>query len=141
MAWLAGRWSCTPKGHQFNSQSGHMPRLWIWSHVQALMKGNQLMFPSYIEVSFLPHQKNQWTCPQMRIAKKKLQRKKIQSKIEKYKNTKYTFTHLFLGQPGCQNSVWSEVPSLTSLSQALHFSVSSLYLPFTVFTSVNSTIA
>ena len=50
-------WSCTVKDHWFNSQSGHIPALWVWSPVGACMGGSQSMFLSHINVSlpfFLP---------------------------------------------------------------------------------------
>ena len=33
IAQLVGTSSCKPKGCGFDSQSGHMPRLWVWSLV------------------------------------------------------------------------------------------------------------
>ena len=45
--------SCKPKGHRFNSRSGHIPRLQIWSPVRVRTKGNQSMFLSHINVSLL----------------------------------------------------------------------------------------
>ena len=51
MAQLFGVSSCKPKGHGFNSQSGHIPRLWVRSLVGAHTGGNQSMFLSYINVS------------------------------------------------------------------------------------------
>ena len=43
--------SCKPKGHQFDSWSGHMPGLWVWSLVRAHARGNQSMFLSHTDVS------------------------------------------------------------------------------------------
>ena len=45
------------KGRQFDSQSGHMPGLWVQSPLGACAGGSQSMFLSYISVSlplFLP---------------------------------------------------------------------------------------
>ena len=42
---------------RFDSLSGHVPGLWVWSPVGVCMRGNQLMFVSHINVSlpiFLP---------------------------------------------------------------------------------------
>ena len=51
MAQLVGVSSHKPKGHRFDSQSGHMPRLWVRSLVGACVRGNQLMFLSHINGS------------------------------------------------------------------------------------------
>ena len=48
---------CEAKGCQFDSWSGHMPRLWVWSPVGACMRGNWSMALSHISASlplFLP---------------------------------------------------------------------------------------
>ena len=37
---LVGESSYKPKSHMFDSQSGHIPRLWVWSLVGAHMRGN-----------------------------------------------------------------------------------------------------
>ena len=45
------------KGHRFDSQSGHMQGLWVRYPVGVLLRGNQSMFFSHIDVSlplFLP---------------------------------------------------------------------------------------
>ena len=39
------------KSHQFNSQSGNMPGLQVWSPVRVHKRGNQLIFLSHIDVS------------------------------------------------------------------------------------------
>ena len=44
VAVLPSKW----KGYRYNSQSGHMPRLWVQSLVRACTKGNQEMFLSHI---------------------------------------------------------------------------------------------
>ena len=46
VAQLVGASSHRPKGHGFDSQSGYMPRLWVWSLVGAHMAGNQSKFLS-----------------------------------------------------------------------------------------------
>ena len=50
--------ACEPKGHWFNSQSGHMPGLWVGQVPgTGCVRGNQLMYLSHIAVSrplFLP---------------------------------------------------------------------------------------
>ena len=43
VAQLVGASSCNLKGCRFDSQSGHMPRLRVWSLVRALVRGNQSM--------------------------------------------------------------------------------------------------
>ena len=43
---MVGALSCIPKGWGFNSWSGHMPGLWVWSPVRTHMNGNQSMFLS-----------------------------------------------------------------------------------------------
>ena len=43
--------SSKPKGHRFDSRSGHMPRLLVQSPVGAHIRGNQSMFLSHIDVS------------------------------------------------------------------------------------------
>ena len=46
---------CRPKGCSFDSWSGYMSRLWVWSPVGVHTKGNQSMFLSLlsrIDVSF-----------------------------------------------------------------------------------------
>ena len=50
---MVGASSCKPKGHRFNSRSGHIPRLQIWSPVRVRTKSNQSMFLSHINVSLL----------------------------------------------------------------------------------------
>ena len=50
-AQLVGVWSCKPKGRRLDSQSGHMPRLRVWSRVKARMRGSQWRFLSYTNVS------------------------------------------------------------------------------------------
>ena len=52
-----GASSGTPKGHRFNSQSGHIPKLQVPSLVEKPTQGNQSMFLSHISLSlslFLP---------------------------------------------------------------------------------------
>ena len=44
--------SCKPKGRGFDSLSGHMPGLRVWSLVGAHARGNQSMFLSHIDSSF-----------------------------------------------------------------------------------------
>ena len=39
------------KGCWFDSQLGHMPGLWAWSLVGMYVRGNQLMFLSYIDIA------------------------------------------------------------------------------------------
>ena len=51
MAHLVGALSYKLKGCGFNSQSGHMPRLWVQSLVGVLMGGNRPMFLSHIDIS------------------------------------------------------------------------------------------
>ena len=46
VAHSVGTSSCGLKGHGFNSQSGHVPRVWVWFLVVAHAKGNRLMFLS-----------------------------------------------------------------------------------------------
>ena len=46
-----------PKGSQFNSRSGHMPGLRVWSPVRVCARDNPQMFLSHMDVSlplFLP---------------------------------------------------------------------------------------
>ena len=40
------------KGCRFHPHSGHIPKLWVQSLVEACTRGNQLMFPFHINVSF-----------------------------------------------------------------------------------------
>ena len=54
MAQVVGALSHRPKGHKFNSQSGHMPRLWVQSPVRAHITGNQSMFLSLSLLSPFP---------------------------------------------------------------------------------------
>ena len=51
VAQLVGASSRTPGSLRFNSPSGHMPRLWVWSPIEACMQGSQSMFLSQINVS------------------------------------------------------------------------------------------
>ena len=51
VAQLVGAFSHEPKGGRFDSQSGHMPRLWFQSLVSEHMGGHWLMFLSHINVS------------------------------------------------------------------------------------------
>ena len=51
VAQLVGASSHRPKGHGFDSQSGHIPRLWVLSPVPACARGNRSMFLSYIHIS------------------------------------------------------------------------------------------
>ena len=45
LEWLSGLVIALElKGHQFNSWSGHMPGLCVWSPVRALMRDNGPMF-------------------------------------------------------------------------------------------------
>ena len=73
VAQLVGESSHTPKGYGFDSQSGHIPRLWVQSPDKAHSGSSQLMFPSHINVSLclffsLPVPLNAMKkCPQMRI--------------------------------------------------------------------------
>ena len=49
MPQLVGVWSRRPEGHGLDSQSGHMPRLWIWSPgVRVSVGGSRLMFLSLL---------------------------------------------------------------------------------------------
>ena len=41
------------KGHLFDSQSGHMPGLWVWSLVRGCTGGNWSLFLSHIYVSLI----------------------------------------------------------------------------------------
>ena len=59
-AFLSGPWpvwlsfwvsSQKAKGRWLNSQSDHMPGLWVWSPVGAHVRGNRLMFLSHTDVS------------------------------------------------------------------------------------------
>ena len=54
VAQLAGASSLTLKGCGFNSQSGHMPRLHIQPPVRVDVRGNGMMFLSYINVCLSP---------------------------------------------------------------------------------------
>ena len=53
VAQLVGASSCKLEGCRFDSRSGHMPRLQVWSPVGARTRGNRSMFLSHIDV-FLP---------------------------------------------------------------------------------------
>ena len=63
------------KGCLFNSQSGHMSRLWVWSPVGVHMGGKQSMFLPHIDVdlflsfpsSLSKKNGNGIKCPQVRI--------------------------------------------------------------------------
>ena len=46
MAQLVGALFCAPGGRQFDSWSGHMPRLWVRSMIGVHAGGNQPMFLS-----------------------------------------------------------------------------------------------
>lgn len=46
VAHLVDTSSCGLKGHSFNSQSGHIPRVRVWFPVGAHARGTQLTFPS-----------------------------------------------------------------------------------------------
>ena len=46
--------SHTPKGCRFDSRSGHLPRLQVWSLVGLQMEGNQSMFLSHFSLSPSP---------------------------------------------------------------------------------------
>ena len=48
---LVGELSSKLKGCRFDSWSGHMTRLWVWSPVRACMRENGLMFLSHTDVS------------------------------------------------------------------------------------------
>ena len=52
MAQLVGASSHKPKGHEFDSHSGHIPRLQVWPLVGVCERGSPLMFLSPIDVSF-----------------------------------------------------------------------------------------
>ena len=43
---LVGMLSHKPNGHRFDSWSGYMPQLWIWTLVGARMRGKRSMFRS-----------------------------------------------------------------------------------------------
>ena len=51
MAQFVGSLPYKLKGHKFESQSGHMPVLWVRSPVGVHARGSQLMFLSHINVS------------------------------------------------------------------------------------------
>ena len=51
MAQLLGVLSCAPKGCEFNSWSGHTPRLRVWSLAKAGKRDNRLIFLSHINIS------------------------------------------------------------------------------------------
>ena len=52
VAQLVGRaLSHKPKGHQFESQSGHVPELQVRSLVRGNVEGNKLMFLPHIDIS------------------------------------------------------------------------------------------
>ena len=51
LSWLENH-PVKPKGHGFNSQSGHTPGLQVRSLVGACERGNQLMFLTSIFLSF-----------------------------------------------------------------------------------------
>ena len=59
VAQLFGALPCTRKGYRFNSQSGHILRLWVQPPFVVHMGGNQSVFLSQINVSssffFSPH--------------------------------------------------------------------------------------
>ena len=49
VAQLVGASSHKSKGHGFDSWSGHMPKLWVWSPVRACTRGNTSVFsPSFL---------------------------------------------------------------------------------------------
>ena len=48
---VGGMSSHNVKGHQFNSQWGHMPGWQVWSPVGVCTRRNQSMFVSHIDVS------------------------------------------------------------------------------------------
>ena len=50
MVQLVGASPHTPKGCGFDSQSGHIPRLWVLPPVRVHMEGNRPMFLSHINV-------------------------------------------------------------------------------------------
>ena len=55
---LVGALSCTPKGCGFDSWSGHIPRLQVWSPVRVCTGGNQSMFlslPPFLSLSKVPY--------------------------------------------------------------------------------------
>ena len=65
-----------PKDWVFNSQSGHTPRLWVWSLVQACMGGKPSMFLSFPSS---PSRKQWKKCPQVR--KNKTKQNKTKCKV------------------------------------------------------------
>ena len=77
MAQLVGALFCALKGCWFDSESGHIPGLWVASLVRVCTGGNKLMFLSHIIVSLslslslsppLPL-KSKETCPWVSIKK------------------------------------------------------------------------
>ena len=57
VAQLVGALPHKLQGGRFDSWSGHMPRLWVWSRVLGAVKDNRSMFLSHEDVSlplFLP---------------------------------------------------------------------------------------
>ena len=61
--------SCAPKGCRIDPQSGHKPKLWVWSPVRACMRGNQSMFLSLPSSLFFTqssgegeNKKQAWNC-------------------------------------------------------------------------------
>ena len=62
---------CKPKGHQFDSRSGHMPGSQVRFPVRACIEGNQSMFLLYISVS---HSLPSFPSPKInKILKKEMQ--------------------------------------------------------------------
>ena len=51
VAQLVGALSHKQKGYRFESWSGHMPGLWVWSPVGVRMRSNWSIFLSHIDVS------------------------------------------------------------------------------------------
>ena len=54
VAQLVGASSCKPRGHGFDSWSGHMPRLWVQSLVGACKRDNQSVFLMSMFLSLSP---------------------------------------------------------------------------------------
>ena len=60
VAYLVGVSSRTPKGWVFDSQSRHIPRLWVQSPVGAHMGGNQCFAHRYFSLSKVKHLKKKF---------------------------------------------------------------------------------
>ena len=68
--------SCKPKDHGFNSQSGHMHGLGVWSPVGVHRRGNQSMFLSHIGVS-LPLFLSPSLSPSLALSLESIKEKKL----------------------------------------------------------------